>query len=62
MSKGEVKRKWTEENLVRVNISLNRTYDADLLNELEKVKEEDGEAAGAALKRWARLGIEAEKQ
>lgn len=59
MATGETKRKWEEENLVRINMSLNRTYDADILDAVEKALKESGaESRGAALKRWIRMGIE----
>lgn len=59
MATGETKKKWEEANVIRVNLNLNRTYDADILDALARI-EKTGEARGAALKRWARIGIEAD--
>lgn len=63
MAKGETKKKWEDENLVRINLSLNRTYDADILTAVEKALEATGtESRGAVLKRWIRTGMELDKQ
>lgn len=62
MATGETKRKWEEENLVRINMSLNRTYDADILDAVEKALDSGEESRGAVLKRWIRLGMGLDKQ
>ena len=62
MATGETKKKWEEENLVRINMSLNRTYDADILNAVEKALAVGEDSRGAVLKRWIRMGIELDKQ
>ena len=59
MATGETKKKWEDENLVRINLSLNRTYDADILSAVEKaLGASETESRGAVLKRWIRAGIE----
>lgn len=62
MATGETKRKWEEENLVRINLSLNRGNDADILDAVEKALDSGEESRGAVLKRWIRAGIELDKQ
>ena len=62
MATGETKRKWEEENLVRINMSLNRTYDADILDAVEKALDSGEESRGAVLKRWIRAGMSLDKQ
>lgn len=62
MATGETKRKWEEENLVRINMSLNRTNDADILGAVEKALACGDESRGAVLKRWIRIGMELDKQ
>lgn len=63
MATGETKKKWEDENLVRINLSLNRTYDADILSAVEKaLGSAETESRGAVLKRWIRIGIELDKQ
>ena len=62
MATGETKRKWEEENLVRINMSLNRTYDADILDAVEKAMTSSSDSRGAILKAWIRAGIELDKQ
>jgi hypothetical protein len=61
LATGETKKRWEGENVVRVNLNLNKNYDADILDALARAKEETGEASGAAMKRWARAGIELDK-
>lgn len=61
LATGETKKKWEDENVVRVNLNLNKTYDADILDALERAKKSTGEANGSAIKRWARVGIELDK-
>lgn len=58
MATGETKRKWEADNLVRINLSLNRGNDADILDAVEKALDSDEESRGAVLKRWIRMGIE----
>ena len=63
MATGETKRKWEADNLVRINLSLNRSNDADILDAVEKALEEYLDISrGAVLKRWIRMGIELDKQ
>lgn len=61
MATGETRRKWAEENVLRVVVNLNRTYDADIVAALEKAEKDSGEMKATAMKRWARIGIEADK-
>lgn len=63
MATGETKKKWEDENMVRINLSLNRTYDADILTAVEKALEASTtESRGAVLKRWIRAGMELDRQ
>ena len=62
MATGETKKKWEDENLVRINLSLNRTYDADILNAVGKALAGGEDSRGAILKRWIRAGIELDKK
>jgi hypothetical protein len=62
MATGETKRKWEEENLVRINMSLNRTYDADILAAVENALDRGEESRGAVLKRWIRAGMGLDRQ
>lgn len=59
MSKGEVHKQWREENLVKTTVNLNRTYDADIIQALNRA-EKNGEAKSSAAKRLMRLGIQSE--
>jgi hypothetical protein len=59
---GETKRKWEAENLVRINLSLNRSNDADILDAVDKALGSSEESRGAVLKRWIRAGMELDKQ
>ena len=61
MATGDTWKKWADENVVRVYVNLNRTNDADILEALENAKN-SGEGKGTALKRWARIGIEADSK
>ena len=61
MATGETKRKWEEENLVRINLSLNRANDADILEAVDIALARSDESRGAVLKRWIRMGIEADQ-
>lgn len=54
MAKGETWAKWASENVVRVYVNLNRTNDADILEELDKRSDE---AKGTVLKRLIRRGM-----
>lgn len=62
MATGETKKKWEDKNLVRINLSLNRTYDADILGAVEKALDSGEESRGAVLKRWIRAGMELDRQ
>lgn len=62
MAKGETKKKWEDENLVRINLSLNRTYDADILAAVDAALDRSDESRGAVLKRWIRIGMGLDKQ
>lgn len=62
MATGETKRKWEADNLVRINLSLNRGNDADILDAVEKALDSGEESRGAVLKRWIRTGMELDKQ
>ena len=57
---GETKRKWAEENVVRINLNLNKTYDADILDAIARVS--NAESKGAAVKFLLRSGIELDKK
>ncbi len=61
MSKGEVHKQWREENLVKATINLNRSYDADIIQALNRAQE-NGEPKSSAAKRLMRQGIKAEKE
>jgi hypothetical protein len=60
LSKGETRRKWAEENVLRIVINLNRTNDADIVDALARA-DKNGEQKATAMKRWARVGIELDK-
>lgn len=62
LATGETRRKWAEENVLRVVVNLNRTYDADIVDALARTEKENGEMKATAMKRWARAGIELDKQ
>lgn len=62
MATGETKRKWEADNLVRINLSLNRGNDADILDAVENALDSGEESRGAVLKRWIRTGMELDKQ
>lgn len=61
MSKGEVHKKWREDNLIKGTVNLNRTYDADIIQALSHAQK-NGEAKSSAMKRLIRLGIQAERE
>lgn len=62
MATGETRRVWMEKNVMRVVINLNRTNDADIVEALARAEEQDGEGKATAMKRWTRIGIEADSK
>lgn len=55
MSKGEVYRKWEQEQTERINLRLNKKTDADIITAL------DGKQKLPEVKRLLRVGIAAER-
>ncbi len=60
MSRGEVFKKWEQEQTVVVKTRLHKVHDADIIKALEQA-EKDGEQKATAVKRMMRIAIEVER-
>ncbi len=54
--------KWKKENVVSCGLSLHKDKDADIIAEMLRRKEKYGTSQAFSLRRWVRLGYEADKQ
>lgn len=61
MAKGETFRIWKAENCKDITIRFNVTGDADILRAIDQETQSSGESRASILKRWLRLGIEADR-
>ena len=61
MATGKTWKDWERENTTTINVRLHKTHDADILEGLERAKE-NGEPKISAIKRWARIGISVDNE
>lgn len=61
MATGETFSRWKAENCKDITIRFNVKGDADILDAIDKEMRSSSESRASILKRWLRIGIEADK-